>query len=197
MRTIKISNSEILSLLEKGPVTFPKYATQILNLANQNAQGTRPAVVGQMSELIKEFKGTKLKDWEEWYLKKHPEAIQKAAEKISEMLEHFKEVMTKIDKEMVELWVRDLVIVKTFVGLKFQEAILKRVADNFKVSYRLAEPEEESQGIDGFIDNIAISIKPHTYLTKKSISEKIDVPIIYYEKIKDGVRVTFDDKLLQ
>lgn len=197
MKTIKISNSEILSLLEQDPVTFPKYATQILNLANQNAQGTRPSVVGQMSELIKEFKGTKLKDWEEWYLKKHPEAIQKAAEKISEMLEHFKEVMTKIDKEMVELWVRDLVIIKTFVGLKFQEAILKRVADNFNVSYRLAEPEEESQGIDGFIDNIAISIKPHTYLTKKSISEKINVPIIYYEKIKDGIRVTFDDKLIQ
>ncbi len=29
---------------------------------------------------------------------------------------------------MVEQWVRDLVVVKTFAGLKFQEATLKRGA---------------------------------------------------------------------
>lgn len=43
---------------------FPKYTTQILNLANQNAQATRPKVVGQMSELIKEFTGRTLEEWE-------------------------------------------------------------------------------------------------------------------------------------
>ena len=31
---------------------FPKYTTQLMNLANQTAQGTRPKVVGQMSELF-------------------------------------------------------------------------------------------------------------------------------------------------
>lgn len=57
MKTIKISNTEILSLLDAEASDFPKYATQILNLANQNAQGTRPSVVGQMSDLIQEFPG--------------------------------------------------------------------------------------------------------------------------------------------
>ncbi len=28
---------------------FPKYTTQLMNLANLNAQGTRPKVVGQLS----------------------------------------------------------------------------------------------------------------------------------------------------
>jgi hypothetical protein len=37
-------------------------------LANQNAQGTRPKVVGQMSELIKEFPGKDVAEWEEWYI---------------------------------------------------------------------------------------------------------------------------------
>lgn len=196
MKTIKIPNSEILSLLEADTVTFPKYATQIINLANQNAQGTRPSVVGQMSELIQEFKGIKLKDWEEWYLNKHPEAIKIATNKIFEMIENFKDVMTQIDKDMIESWVRDLVIVKTFVGLKFHEAILKKVADHFKVTYKLAEPAEESQGIDGYIQNIPISIKPISYMAKKSLSEKIEVPKIYYEKVKDGIKITFDDKLI-
>lgn len=183
-------------MLEADTVTFPKYATQIINLANQNAQATRPSVVGQMSELIQEFKGSKLKDWEEWYLNKHPEALKIATDKIFEMIENFKDVMTQIDRDMIESWVRDLVIIKTFVGLKFQEAILKKVANHFKVSCRLAEPDEESQGIDGFIHDISVSIKPITYMTKQSLSEKIEVPIIYYEKVKDGIKVTFDEKLI-
>ena len=128
MKTIKILNNEILSLLDADASTFPKYATQILNLANQNAQGTRPSVVGQMSDLIQEFPGTKLKEWEEWYLNKHPESLSLAANKVFEMVTNFKDVMTKIDREMVEKWVKDLVIFKIFIGLKFQEGILKSVA---------------------------------------------------------------------
>ena len=196
MKTLRILNNDILNLLETEASTFPKYATQILNLANQNAQGTRPSVVGQMSDLIQEFKGNKIKDWEEWYLEKHPESISTAANKIFEMVNNFKDVMTKIDKEMVERWVKDLVIIKTFIGLKFQEAILKTVANYFNTTHRLAEPIEESAGIDGFIGNKPVSIKPTTYEIKKSLAEIIEAPILFYEKVKDGIKVTFDEKLM-
>lgn len=196
MKTIKISNNDILSLLNAEASTFPKYATQILNLANQNAQGTRPSVVGQMSDLIQEFPGSKLKEWEEWYLNKHPESLSLAANKIFEMVDNFKDVMTQIDKDMVERWVKDLVILKTFIGLKFQEAILKSVASEFSKPYKLATPEEESQGIDGYIADKPISIKPSSYEMKKSLSEIIDVPIVFYEKLKDGIRITFDESLI-
>ena len=197
MKTIKIPNNDILNLLETETSSFPKYATQILNLANQNAQGTRPSVVGQMSELIQEFKGNKIKEWEKWYLKKHPEAISTAANKIFEMVNNFKDVMTKIDKEMVERWVKDLVIIKTFIGLKFQEAILKTTANFFTTDYRLAEPADESAGIDGFIGNKPVSIKPITYEIKKSLAEIIEAPIIFYEKVKDGIKITFDEKMMK
>lgn len=196
MKTIKISNNEILSLLDAEASTFPKYATQILNLANQNAQGTRPSVVGQMSDLIQEFPGSKLKEWEEWYLNKHPESLSLAAAKVFEMVENFKDVMTKIDREMVEKWVKDLVILKTFIGLKFQEAILKSVASELKTTYRLATPEEESRGIDGLVGNKPVSIKPTSYEIKKSLSETIEVPFIFYEKLKDGIKITFDESIV-
>ncbi len=52
---LKIKTEEIRILMEIESPEFPKYATQLLNLANQNAQATRPKVVGQMSKLIKEF----------------------------------------------------------------------------------------------------------------------------------------------
>ncbi|GBE26144.1 MjaI restriction endonuclease [bacterium BMS3Bbin03] len=80
-RQIKISNSEIKQLLGIESFEFPKYSTQIINLANQNAQGTRPAVVGQMSDLIQEFTGKSIEEWEKWYLETHPNAIENAAEK--------------------------------------------------------------------------------------------------------------------
>ncbi len=37
MKTIELSNLEILSLLEAKAPSHPKYVTQLLNLANQNA----------------------------------------------------------------------------------------------------------------------------------------------------------------
>lgn len=196
MKKIKLSNSKITALLTAESPIFPKYATQIINLANSNAGGTRPKIVGQMSDLIQEFEGSEFKKWEEWYLLQHPNAIQKATEKIVDMMANLKEIMTKIDQTMIETWVRDLVIVKTFVGLKFQEAILKTVADDLKTDYRLAEPEEESKGIDGFIGVKPVSIKPQSYKTKNALSEHIDVPIIFYEKNKDGINVYFDDDVL-
>ncbi len=194
-REIKIKTAELEELLNGDKYDFPKYSTQILNLANQNAQGTRPKVVGQLSDLIQEFNGKTLKEWEIWYLKKHPQAIKNASDKIFEMVENFKNVMDKIDRNLITNWVTDLVVIKTFIGLRFQEAILKKTARLLNKKYRLAEPEEESQGIDGFIGITPVSIKPHTYKVKKSLSENIEVKIIYYEKKKDGLKVCFGEIL--
>ena len=193
MKKLKMKNEEITQLLDADVVSFPKYATQLINLANQNAQGTRPEVVGQMSELIKKFKGKKLEEWETWYLNKCPEAIEKAKTKILQMMENLKEVITLIDVQMIEAWVKDLVIVKTFVGLKFQEAIMKRVAATMGKGYRMSDPEDEAKGIDGYIGEIPISIKPQTYESKQMLPEIIGVHIIYYDKVKDGINIFFED----
>lgn len=189
---VKISNNEIQEILAGESVLFPKYTTQIINLANQNAQGTRPRIVGQMSDLIQEFDGKTLDKWREWYNNRMPDAIENATNKIYPMVENLKEAITKVDREMVRQWVEDLTIIKTFTGLRFQGAVLSKVAEIKGVTYRLANPTEESKGIDGIIGDKAVSIKPITYKIKSSLSEKIDVPIIYYDKKKDGISLEFD-----
>lgn len=105
------------------------------------------------------------------------------------MIENLKDAINKIDEKMIREWVEDLVIDKTFIGLKFQEAILKRVAKLKKTDYKLSNPQEESRGIDGFIGNIPVSIKPITYKTKNMLNEKIEVKLIFYDKKKDGINV--------
>ncbi len=190
---IKLTNEQIRKSLEIPPLSFPKYVTQLINLANQNAQGTRPRVVGQLTDLIQEFPGKTLSEWEQWYLQRYPNVINIAKEKIISMLENVKDAMRKIDEDMVYEWARDLVIVQTFIGLQFQEAILKKGAEIKGVSYRLSEKAGESQGIDGYIGNISVSIKPETYKTKKSLSEEIQAKMIYYKKVKNGIEVDYSE----
>jgi len=190
---IKIKNEELIKEISGEAKIFPKYTTQIINLANQNAQGTRPVVVGQLSDLIQKCPHKEYSKWKEWYLKQQPKAIDNATKKVFEMVEKLKEAINKIDESMVKKWVEDLVIDKTFMGLKFQEAILKRVAKLKNTTYRLSTPEEESKGIDGFIGKIPISIKPITYKTKNMLREKIEIKIIFYEKKKDGINVDINE----
>jgi hypothetical protein len=67
MCTLRITLEQLKSAAGIEDYDFPKYTTQIINLANQNAQGTRPKVVGQMSELINQFPGNRFTDWSKWY----------------------------------------------------------------------------------------------------------------------------------
>ena len=192
MDKIKIVTAELQELLGKPIPIFPKYATQLINLANQNAQGTRPKIVGQLSELIQSTTARNSEEWETWYLKHHPDAIGDATERIYSMMDKLRESLAQIDRSMVEAWVRDLVLTKTFVGLRFQEAILKRVAEAKELSYRLANPDEEARGIDGLIGDIPVSIKPDSYQAKSQLPEKISVGFIYYTKVKDGIVIEYD-----
>lgn len=192
MKKLKIPNSEIEKLSNASQYPFPKYATQIINLLNSNAQGTRPAVVGQMSELIQEFPGKSLEEWIEWYSSQQPDAVQKATDKIFNMYQLMSEALASINREMIEAWVKDLVYTKTYCGLKFQSAIIAFLADKLNAPWRLANVEEEAQGIDGFIGNTAIQIKAATYKLEARLAENIEIPIVYYDKKKDGISIEFD-----
>jgi hypothetical protein len=192
MMRIMLTFNELREHLEISAPDFPKYTRDLLNLANRYSQGTRPPVVGQMSDLIQKFPGKTLEEWKEWYLDEHPEAIKEATAKIESMLRNLRNAINQIDRQMIERWVEDLVLVKTFIGLRFQEAILKKIAEVERTTYRLAEPDEESEGIDGFIGDIPISIKPHTYELRKELGETIEAKIVFYRKVNKGIEFEFE-----
>lgn len=191
-RRLKIKFGEVEALIAGKTPEFPKYVSQILNLANYDAQGTRTKVVGQMSELVERSGSRTLEDWEKWYKENHPGTIDVATDKVYAMVENFREALGHIDRRMVREWVHDLVIIKTYMGLRFQEAILAKVAQILNVDYQIASPAEESKGIDGFLGGKPVSIKPVTYKSKSQLlGEKIEVLMIYYEKKRDGINIEF------
>ena len=59
-------------------------------------------------------------------------------------------------------------------------------------TYRRSTTEEESQFIDGYLGETPVSIKPVTYKTKNMLHENIHFKLIYYEKLKDGIKVEYD-----
>lgn len=192
-----IKNESIEAYNESETSKFPKYTSQLINWANQNAQGTRPIVVGQMSELFPEFmasgKEITIDNWRAWYIERYPEAFEKATDKIFAQVQNLRDAIPLIDRKMVEQWVEDLVINKTFNGLFVQKAILASLAEKKGTTYRLATPEEESVGIDGYVGDIPYSVKPDTYKTMGRLSETIDVKMIYYSKTKTGLKIEVED----
>ena len=192
-----LKNESIEAYNESAAYSFPKYTSQLINWANQNAQGTRPVVVGQMSDLFPEFmasgKDITIDSWRKWYTERYPDAFEKATDKIYAQIQNLKDAIRLIDREMVEKWVEDLVIYKTFNGLYVQKAILASLAERKGTTYRLATPDEESAGIDGFVGTTPYSVKPDTYKTMSRLSEVIDVKMIYYTKTKTGLKVEVED----
>lgn len=190
-----ITNQEVARLSNASQYDFPKYTTQIINLMNQTAQGTRAKVVGQMSELIQEFDGQTLEEWVKWYNQRQPDSIENATNKIFSYLQSYKDAIQRIDKKMIQEWVEDLVYTKTFCGLKVQQAIISHIAHQLGKEWRLANPEEEAKGIDGYIGTVAVQIKADTYKTESHLNEEISVPIIYYKKNKTGLSIEYDERI--
>ena len=192
MKKFKISNDEVANLSNAPHYEFPKYVAQFINLANSNAGGTRPKVVGQMSELVKEFDGKSIDEWIAWYTERYPNAINDATEKVWTMYETMKGAFNTITKDMVENWVKDLVYGKTYCGIRFQTAIISAIANQLNKDWREANPDEEAKGIDGFIGGKPLQIKASTYKLEAHLSEVIDVPIVYYDKKKDGISIEYN-----
>lgn len=193
----KISSDLVATLIlsNANSFSFPKYTTMLINQINQTAQGTRPKVVGQMSELIQEFDGQTIEEWINWYNERQPHAVEDATEKIYSQFLKLTEAMKAINKNLIREWVKDLLYNKTYCGLKVQQAIIAFLGDFYKKSWRLATKEEESLGIDGFIGGNPLQIKSTTYKNEKQLMEVIEVPIIYYEKKKDGLSIEYDDSM--
>lgn len=197
MDLISLSEEEIRKVNAVEELVFPKYTKQLMNIANRNAQATRPKVVGQLSEDFKIFLSSKkapsIDEWRTWYIEHHACGIEKAVDKNLQMVEQLKEAMNEIDKDLIEKWITDLVITKTYCGMYFQKAILIAIAKKRGESVKPATPADESKGIDGYIGDVPISIKPISYKTEDALPEKIGVEIVYYKKTDDGLEVTYNN----
>jgi hypothetical protein len=141
-----------------------------------------------MSELTVESGARTLSEWREFYTRTRPDAPQAAADKIEAMIENLREAMEYIDRDMIDKWVDDLLINKTFYGFGAQGVVLEEMSQRLGLALTQATPEDESRGIDGYLGGRPVSVKPTTY-KQKALGENIACPIIYYSKSSYGIKV--------
>ena len=175
-------------------MTLLPYIGSVINLGNSFSQATRPKNVGQMSDLIQEYREStsfpSQDGWKSFYDEKQGlDKIDVAADKIWEYVQRIKKNLDELNRDDVYNWTKDLIVNKTFSGLQVQLDILEMVSETGE--YRLATPDEESKGIDGVVDGRFVSIKPNSYKSKREAGqENIEYDIIYYKNTKNGLVVT-------
>jgi len=182
--------------VDEFPIETPKYTTYLLNPAINLSQSNRPEVVGQMSDIIEEFREKhpegNFEDWVEFYFEEYggEERLEEAAETAYPMVKKMKEAFEQVDRELTHDYLRDLVLFKTYEGFDIQETLLRKLGELFDTDVRRATAEEESRGIDGYVGNQPIQIKPVTY--KDNLQEEFDAPVVYYDENKTNKAMTVD-----
>lgn len=191
---IKLTANDFKGLVKRERCTFPKNTKPILNIATQNAQCTRPAYVGSMKEYFTEFLnsdfGKSVEDWENFYktekdgVAKIKAAVDRLHNYLNKMpLDH--EVFTR---KIAEDYILDLVINKTHYGMSGEYYAVLATAKYFDLPYRFSTAEEETQGIDAWIGDFPVQIKPHDSVAKHHVRNGADVDktlVVTYEAKKD------------
>lgn len=184
---IRITKEDIKEIAKYKEKNFPKYTASLINLLNRWAGGTSDKIVGQMSDEVILCPYKKYSRWKKWYSKKYPNSmnisIKLIMKKKREVLKQYK----KINKKLVRKWVEDLVIDKSYWGIKIQEAVINSLRKLTRKKCRIATKNEEREGYDGFIGRNPIQIKPTSYKIASNVkSERLRAKVVYYEKKNDG-----------
>lgn len=165
----------------------PTYYGNFINIVNQDGQATRPATVGELAAQI--FPDYTVQsttpspdDWKQYYLSRYQSNYDAALEKLKSQFRKEKDAINNITDQDLENWLNDLMFYKTYTGLYIQDAILTDLAKVYKSEYQKPTAEEEGQGIDGYINGTAYSVKPESYkTTAASNTQKIAAKMIYYK----------------
>lgn len=204
---------------------LPTYTSGFINDVNGWAGGSKAENVGQVSELIKQFreeypKGS-LDDWTAYHQKlegtnievlkgkgksKRLETVQMAGieQGVRDIMSKMEEVKNNINlltEEKVCSWLKNLVYEKTYCGLEAQELILKHIAETKNLQWMLGSIEDEKLGIDGYIIDTnkhkfyPLQIKSSSYSNKHK-QEHFVCPVVTYDLIKEGIIFKMPDNAL-
>jgi hypothetical protein len=164
---------------------------------NRRLNVTKKSNIGSLDRLFKDYNPKTFADYEKTYFKLHKDKYKKAILKYVESCETFSMDLFKatlpvkssknVKKEATK-YLYQLILPDSYHGFLIQKAIFHYIKDEFGLAYRESMDEEDSKSIDGFLDNVKVSVKSKNYpFSNQAGLHKKDVRIIYYEKFENGV----------
>lgn len=187
---IKLTARDYAGAVQRSRRAWPKYATQLMNIAAQNCKATAPKNIGSCKEAWMQMReqhipGT-LENWTAFYNQLHGEAKLIAAGKnIHAMLT--KMGITWITQDMAIDYAKEIAYNKTHMGLGGEEMAVQVVAKYFDQPLRFSTAAEESQGTDAWIGGRPVQVKPNDSVFKAHVHNHASTDthlIITYETKK-------------
>lgn len=189
---IKITARTFQSVTRRNRCDFPLYSKPILNIATQNSKATHKNVVGSMKEQWMEFlatRGRSVDEWEAWYMANGGQLkIAAATDKLYAMLQKMPIDHALFTRNLALAYILDLVINKTHYGMSGEYHAVLAAAAHFAKEHRFSTAEEESQGIDAWIGDRPVQVKPHDSVKMHHVRNHADTDktlVITYEAKKD------------
>ena len=188
------------NLLKRDDIKYPLYIEPLINTIDDKSRACHSSNVGKLHIMIKQRQFRNVGEWRRWYCKKRPGDIERAIDKVYNAIvtaidggsRHNVKFNCKFRKNMkfyIGKFINNLIIEKTFRGLKIQEALLVKLGQIMKRDYTWSTAKEDSTGIDGHLGLIPISIKPNTCQLKKKPGVKRVIYTIY--KNRKGLSFTY------
>lgn len=169
-----------------------KYSSQLLNLANSNTKGTVKEKIGSVKENWQEMRdqnvaGT-LENWTNFYIEKYGEKqLERSGQDVYIMIQKLRKTLEQVTEDMCVEYVKEVVYNKTAMGMGGEEMAIQVVANYFNMPYRYSTAEEETQGIDGWIGDKPVQVKPHDSVFKAHVYNHADTSktlVVTYEPKK-------------
>lgn len=174
-----------------------KYNSAFLNTVNKDAHSSRPETVGKLAteifpEYVENTTDPTPEGWKKHYQSTHSQQYDEGLRKFKEQFKLEKDAINNISDEDLTKYYDDLMFNKTFAGLYVQDKILKDIANDKQATYRKASSDDESKGIDGYIDGIPYSVKSETYKTSAAKNtETINATMVYYSENKKTKEIEY------
>jgi len=191
---IKLTPKHFNSITERDRYEFPLYSKPILNIATQNSKATAVKFVGSMKEQFSQFlkdSDTKsLADWEKWYDERGgKEKIKMATDKLYSMLQKMPVDNEIFTRELAQKYIEELCYNKTHYGMSGEYHAVVAAATYFNKEFRFSTAEEESMGIDAWIGETPVQVKPHDSVKMHHVRNHADEEktlVLTYEAKKDS-----------
>lgn len=185
-----------------------KYQSEILNIVNKHGHGNDADIVGMVSQVIKNYRGStdipSLAGWKEYHQKLTDiKGIETGVEKNWAQFQEMKKAIDAIDEEVLRYWLENLVYNKTFAGLQAQDMVLRDIASRLttekreEYKYRNGDADDERAQIDGYIIRpdgkvCGLQIKSDSYRSHNTVENSAPVQYVYYKLKPDGLSYEFN-----
>jgi hypothetical protein len=161
-------------------------------MININAQATRPKHIGNLSLMKCNFNGQSIEEWKKYLTDVDPYIIDKVVNKIMDKSIEMCITAPYLNYDTVKIWAEDLIFYKTFIGFYIENLVFETISKKFGLKFhRKLTSNDESLGIDGYLNDKPFNVKPKTFKNKKNPSNKVNCEIIYYNLKKNLIEIEY------